>query len=78
MCVCGWVAKEAILSSASLTSIRVSKGTPLSTLAQRPYKELCPQKPAKPEEKDEESQSVRSESRELESYDNDLMSQHSW
>ena len=28
---------------------------PLSILAQRLYKELCPQKPMRPEEKDEES-----------------------
>ena len=36
---------------ASLTSIRVSRGTPLSTLARRPHKELCPQKTARPKEK---------------------------
>ena len=56
VCIRGWVAKEGILSSASLTGIRVSKGTPLSTLAQRPHKELYPQKPARVEEKNEESQ----------------------
>ena len=30
MCVLGWVAKEGILSSASLTSVRLSVGFPLS------------------------------------------------
>ena len=34
---------------------------PLSTLAQRPHKELCLQKPMRPEEKDEES--VRNKTR---------------
>ena len=33
----------------------------LSILARRPHKELCPRKPARPEEKDEERQSVKSE-----------------
>ena len=31
VCVCGWVAKEGILSSSSLTSVRVSRETPLTT-----------------------------------------------
>ena len=47
------MAKKEILSSASLTCIRVSSGTPLSTLARRPHKELCPRKPARAEEKGE-------------------------
>ena len=31
---------------------------PLSVLARRSHKELCPRKPTRPEEKDDESQSV--------------------
>ena len=49
VCVCRWVA--------FLTSARVSRGTHLSILAQRSK----PWKPARPEEKDEGSWSVRSE-----------------
>ena len=36
LCVRGWVSKEGILSSAFLTGVRVSRGTPLSILVQRP------------------------------------------
>ena len=56
MCVREWVAKEGIISLVSLTGIRVSKGSPLSTLARRPHKELCLRKPARPEEKKRVSQ----------------------
>ena len=35
LCVCSWMAKEGVLSSTFLTSVRVSRGTPLSILAQR-------------------------------------------
>ena len=52
-CVHGWVAKEGVLSSAFLTSVRVSRETPWSILMRRPHKEQCPRKPARPEEKDE-------------------------
>ena len=59
MDVCMWVsicvrrraAKEGILSSAFLTVVRVSSRIALFILAQRPHKELCPRKPARPEEK---------------------------
>ena len=61
MCVRGWVAKEGILSSSFLTGIRVSRGIPLSILVQRPDKELCSWKPARPEEKDKGHWSVKSE-----------------
>ena len=37
VCVHGWMAKEGILS---LASVRVSRGTPLSILAQRSHKEV--------------------------------------
>ena len=56
VCVFRWVAKEGILSSTSLTSVRVSRETPLSTLARRPHKEMCSWKPASLEEKNEDSQ----------------------
>ena len=61
VCVRGWVAKEGILSSASLTGVRASRVTTLSNLALRSHKEQCPQKPTKPEEKDEERLSVQSQ-----------------
>ena len=61
MCVRKWVAKEGMLSSASLSDIRVSRGTSLSTLVRKPHEKLCPQKPARLEEKEEESKSVRIE-----------------
>ena len=51
MCVCGWMAEKEILSSASLTGVRVSRGIPLSTLSRSPHKELCPRKPARPEKR---------------------------
>ena len=38
----GWVAKKGVLSSTFLTGVRVSIGTPLSTLARRPHKDLSP------------------------------------
>ena len=60
VCVPGWVAKEGILSSVSLTGIRVSRETPLSTLVWRTHEELCLQKPARPKERTK-GQSVRSE-----------------
>ena len=62
----GWVAKEGILSSAFLTGIRVSRGSPLFIFVRRPYKELCLREPARPEEKTKDvSQSgVRLRSRE--------------
>ena len=41
VCVHGRVVKGGILFSASLTSIRVSRGIPLSILAERPHKEQC-------------------------------------
>ena len=47
----GWVAKAGIFSSACLTSVKVSRGSPLSILAQRPHKEVCLRKPAEPEER---------------------------
>ena len=60
VCVRGWVAKEGILFLASLKRRRgVQKTFSLSTLTRGPLKEPCPRKPARPEEKDEESQSVR-------------------
>ena len=61
VCVRGWVAKEGMLSSVSLTGVRVSRGTSLSTLTQRLHKELCPRKPVKPEKKGEGCQSLKSE-----------------
>ena len=51
MCVRGLVPKEGILSSASWTGFRVSRGTPLSTFVGRSHKELCPRKPARPEKR---------------------------
>ena len=62
LCVRGWVAKEGILSSASLTGIRLSRRSSLSALLRGLHRELCPRKPARPEEKDEESKSVGAES----------------
>ena len=47
LCVCLWMGGQRILSSAFLTGVGVSRGTPLSTLMQRPYKELWLQKPAR-------------------------------
>ena len=56
----GWVTKEGILSPASLKRRRCPEEFSLSILTQRPHKELCPRKSARPEEKDEERRSVRS------------------
>ena len=58
VCVRIWVAKEGILTSASLTRVRVSRSLfCLSILARRPHKELCSRESARPEvggdEKDE-------------------------
>ena len=63
MCVRRWVAKERVFSLAFLTSIRVSRGTPLSIVACRPRKELCPREPARLKEskKDERRWLVRNE-----------------
>ena len=51
VCVHGWVAKERILSSVFLTSVRLTRGTPFSISAQRLHRELCPREPVRPEER---------------------------
>ena len=62
-CVSGWVAKERISGI-----FEAALECPVSILAQRPHKALCPRKPAKPEERakdvsqsETEGQSVRGE-----------------
>ena len=69
MSLCVWISgQRKELSAASLTSIRVSRGTPLSIFVQRPHKELCLHKPARLEErtKDVSQSGVGFQSRESE------------
>ena len=51
VCVYGWVAKEGILSSASLKQCQILLLVflCLSILARRPHKEQSPREPARPE-----------------------------
>ena len=70
VCVSWWVTKEGILSSASLTSVKLSRGSPLSISTRRLHKELCPPERAKPEraaKKDKRRWWIRNETSAVES-----------
>ena len=78
VCIHGLVAKEG-----DLISCIFEEDLSLSTLVQRPYKELSLQKTVRPEEKDEGSYSVRGETskqsvKTQRNEDDGQMSQHFW